>query len=125
MPGIEVGDIGAKLGYNAADNGFCSFNQVRIPRTNILSRFVEVSKEGKFMLKGDRRMTYQTMSATRLIIILGASMFVFQSARTVFRYAVCRRQFKTIDGKNEERKLLDYQTHMAILGPHLATAFAI
>jgi hypothetical protein len=25
----------------------------------------------------------------------------------------------------EERKLLDYQTHMAILGPHLATGFVI
>lgn len=125
LSGIEVGDVGTKLGYNAADNGFCSFNQVRIPRTHLLSRFVEVSKDGKFTLKGDKRMTYQTMSATRLMIILGASLMTIQSARTVVRYSVCRRQFKTIDGKSEERKLLDYQTHMAVIGPHLATAFAI
>jgi acyl-CoA oxidase len=61
MPGIEVGDIGQKLGYNSIDNGFLSFNNVRIPRTNLLSRFVEVEKDGSFSLKGDPRVLYQIM----------------------------------------------------------------
>lgn len=46
MPGIELGDVGKKLGFNSADNGFASFNQVRIPRTHLLSRLAEVDKEG-------------------------------------------------------------------------------
>ena len=46
-----------------------------------------------------------------------------RSALFSVRYAVCRRQFKTISGSNEERKLLDYQTHMAILGPHLSASY--
>ena len=33
------------------------------------------------------------------------------------RYAVCRRQFSTIDGSKVERKILDYQSHMYKLGP--------
>lgn len=48
MPGIEVGDIGTKVGYNAIDNGFCVFSDVRIPRANLLARFVEVDREGNF-----------------------------------------------------------------------------
>ena len=32
MPGIEVGDIGPKLGFNGVDNGWLRFNNVVIPR---------------------------------------------------------------------------------------------
>ena len=41
LKGIKVGDIGPKLGYNSKDNGFLMFDQVRIPRTNMLNRFKE------------------------------------------------------------------------------------
>ena len=34
MPGVKVGDLGSKFGYDAKDNGWIMFNQVRIPRTN-------------------------------------------------------------------------------------------
>jgi len=40
LPGIEIGDVGAKLGFNMIDNGYGIFTHVRIPRTNLLSRFV-------------------------------------------------------------------------------------
>ena len=33
MRGIKCGDIGPKLGYNSKDNGWLSFDQVRIPRS--------------------------------------------------------------------------------------------
>jgi acyl-CoA oxidase len=33
LTGINVGDLGTKLGYNAVDNGFLSFDHYRIPRT--------------------------------------------------------------------------------------------
>ena len=70
LPGIKVGDIGPKLGYNFKDNGFLGFENVRIPRENILSRFVEVSKDGKVLQKGDPRIFYQIMIKTRIGIIL-------------------------------------------------------
>ena len=56
--GIEVGDIGSKVGYYSMDNGFLSFNQYRIPRENLLSRYVNVDKEGELDIKGDLRMLY-------------------------------------------------------------------
>ena len=46
LPGIECGDIGPKFGYNSKDNGFMLFKNVRIPRTDMLRRFAEVSPEG-------------------------------------------------------------------------------
>ena len=38
LPGIELGDIGIKMGLNSTDNGFASFRNVRIPRTHLLMR---------------------------------------------------------------------------------------
>ena len=40
------------------DNGFLSFNHYRIPRENMLSRYVYVDKEGNFEVRGDPRMLY-------------------------------------------------------------------
>jgi len=47
LPGVEVGDIGPKFGFSAKDNGYVIFNNVRIPRTNMLMRYVNVDKDGK------------------------------------------------------------------------------
>lgn len=46
LPGVEVGDIGPKFGFLTKDNGYLLLNKVRIPRTNMLSRYVGVSKTG-------------------------------------------------------------------------------
>jgi len=69
LPGIEAGDIGPKFGYNSKNNGFLRFNQVRIPRENLLSRYVELTKDGQFKKKGDLRILYSIMMATRLTLI--------------------------------------------------------
>ncbi|OQR81062.1 acyl-CoA dehydrogenase/oxidase, partial [Thraustotheca clavata] len=36
LPGIELGDIGAKIGFNGVDNGFCTFNHVALPKESLL-----------------------------------------------------------------------------------------
>lgn len=45
LPGITVGDIGTKFGngaYNTMDNGVLVFDHVRIPREQMLMRFVSI-----------------------------------------------------------------------------------
>ena len=37
VEGIEVGDMGTKLGFNSKDNGFIRFKDYRIPRENLVS----------------------------------------------------------------------------------------
>lgn len=61
LKGVQVGDIGTKLGYNVMDNGWLIFNQVRIPRENLLSRFVSIDKEGTMEIKGNLKAIYSTM----------------------------------------------------------------
>jgi len=68
---------------------------------------------------------YAVMMLTRVMFISHCSQAILRGALTSVRYAVCRRQFKTIKGRSEERKLLDYQTHMAILGQHVAAGYVI
>jgi acyl-CoA oxidase len=46
LPNIEVGDIGPKFGFLTKDNGYLVMKNVRIPRTNMLSRYVGINKQG-------------------------------------------------------------------------------
>lgn len=47
LPGVDVGDIGPKIGFRTKDNGYLMLNNIRIPRTNMLGRYVSINREGK------------------------------------------------------------------------------
>lgn len=76
MPGCELGDLGCKLGYKTKDNGYLILNKVRIPRENLLMKYVEVDREGNFKKKGDLRILYSTMLASRIEIVNGAPFYL-------------------------------------------------
>lgn len=42
LPGLKIGDIGPKLGLNAVNNGFLGFDNVRIPRNQMLMKHAQV-----------------------------------------------------------------------------------
>jgi len=46
------------LGYNSKDNGWLIFNELRIPRSNMLSRFAYIAKDGSFELRGNPKALY-------------------------------------------------------------------
>ena len=125
LPGIEVGDLGTKLGYTSVDNGYLLIKNLRVPRSALLARFSEITKEGEFELKSDPRLLYQIMSKTRLSIIQACGFNIFRSGIVATRDAVCRRQFANQKGTKEERKLLDYQVHMELLGKNIANGLTI
>jgi acyl-CoA oxidase len=39
LSGLEIGDMGSKLGFNVKDTGFIRFTNFRIPRENLVSYF--------------------------------------------------------------------------------------
>ncbi|HIG75781.1 MAG TPA: acyl-CoA oxidase, partial [Bacteroidetes bacterium] len=48
LPGIRIGDSGHKMGLNGVDNGRIWFDNVRIPRENLLDRFAQVDADGTY-----------------------------------------------------------------------------
>src|SRR4051795_224503 len=47
-PGVRLEDCGAKLGLNGVDNGRIWFDQVRVPRENLLDRYATVAPDGTY-----------------------------------------------------------------------------
>lgn len=41
--------MGPKIGLNGVDNGFLTFNKVRIPRENLLNKTGDVTPDGRYV----------------------------------------------------------------------------
>lgn len=48
IPGMNMGDIGPKYGYNMLDNGYLSFDHAEIPRRALLGKTGSVSIDGEY-----------------------------------------------------------------------------
>ncbi|KAF9974847.1 hypothetical protein BGZ73_001662 [Actinomortierella ambigua] len=46
--GVRIEDMGVKFGCNGVDNGKLWFDHVRVPADNLLNRYSDISKDGKF-----------------------------------------------------------------------------
>lgn len=91
MKGVETGDLGPKYGYQTKDNGWAKFNQVRIPRRNMLMGVASVEKDGSFNLKADARVLYSTMMLIRMNIITDVPNYLLGALQIALRYASVRR----------------------------------
>jgi acyl-CoA oxidase len=69
LPGIQSGDLGSKMGYNSKDNGWLSFDNVRIPRKQMLMKYSKVDRQGNFSIEGDIRALYSIMMFIRIILL--------------------------------------------------------
>ena len=104
LPGIEVGDVGPKMGYNCKDNGYLIMNNVKIPRKNMLMKYQSVSKDGKYEVLGDEKITYATMLKIRGMIPHAVFYNCSKAITIAVRYSLARRQFK--DSKGEEMPIM-------------------
>lgn len=73
-------------------------------------------------MKANPKIIYQIMVQTRISIVTGAAINYHKAAKIATRYAVCRRQFRSIKGSDDERKLMDYQLHMDTVISNLSKA---
>jgi acyl-CoA oxidase len=46
MPGVEIRNMGQKIGLNGVDNAALLFHNKRIPRTNMLNKYNNVTETG-------------------------------------------------------------------------------
>lgn len=129
MPGIEVQDNGYKLGLNGVDNGRIWFDQVRVPRENLLNRFGDVDENGIYhsTIKNPSQRFF-TMLGTLVggrVCVPRAGLSAAKSALTIaIRYGLKRRQFAPTFTE-PETILLDYPSHQRRLMPLLAKAYAL
>lgn len=128
MPGVHIEDCGEKVGLHGVDNGRLRFTRVRIPRTNLLDRFAQVSPEGTYSspITSPTRRFFTMISTLVLgrVTLAAASTSVSKSALTIaLRYGEQRRQFGA-EG-SPEQAILDYQTHQRRLMPRLAATLAM
>lgn len=129
LPGVRIEDDGRKIGLNGVDNGRIWFDQVRIPRDNLLNRYADVTETGVYESEIDnidRR--FFTMLGTLVqgrVCVAGAGINASKVALAVaIKYANKRRQFGAPDS-DDEKLLLDYGMHQRRLLPLLARTYAM
>jgi acyl-CoA oxidase len=129
MPRVRIEDDGPKAGLNGVDNGRLAFDDVRVPRANLLDRYGSVSADGVYSSPiesaGKRFFTMVGTLVQGRISISGAALSAGKSALTIaVRYGDERRQFKA-PGSDREIRILDFLAHQRVLLPALATTYAI
>ncbi len=91
IKGVKTGDLGPKFGYESKDNGWATFDHVRIPRANMLMRIASLSKEGDFSLQSDPKVLYSTMMLIRSQIVTDSPQASIMALMIALRYCACRR----------------------------------
>ena len=129
MPGVRTWDCDYKGGLPGVDNGRIMFDQVRVPRENLLNRFADVAPDGTYSSQIDnpsRRFFTMLGTLVRGRVTVGGS--AAQAARVALdiavRYALQRRQFDAA-GEDREVLIMDYLTHQRRLLPFVAQSYAL
>jgi len=98
LPNIEVGDIGPKYGFITKDNGYLLMKNVRIPRKNMLRKYVTLGKDGSLEIKGNPKIGYATMMLIRKMIACSYYKILGQAATIAGKYSLIRKQFRNEQG---------------------------
>ena len=128
LTGITIGDCGLKMGLNGVDNGTIRFENVVIPKENMLDRFASINEKGEFEspIPSDNRRFF-TMLGTLVggrIGIPRSALAAAKSGLTIaIKYSDGRRQFGPEGGL--EVPILNYRIHQRRLLPLLAKTYAI
>ncbi|WP_112301773.1 acyl-CoA dehydrogenase [Rhodococcus wratislaviensis] len=129
LPGVHTSDCGYKGGLPGVDNGRITFDQVRIPRENLLNKYADVEPDGTYTSPIDnanRRFFTMVGTLVRGRVTVGGSAGA--AARVALsiatRYALQRRQFNAPQDEDEVL-LMDYLVHQRRLFPLIARSYAL
>ena len=92
LPGIDVGEVGKRVGMMAVNQGFLGMTKVRVPRNNMLMKNAKVLPDGTFIKSPSSKLSYLTMVYTRCVIVSGCHMYLTEAATIATRYSAVRRQ---------------------------------
>ncbi|CDQ73832.1 unnamed protein product [Oncorhynchus mykiss] len=92
LPGVVVGDIGPKFGFDEVDNGYLKLENVRIPRDHMLMKYAKVEADGTYVKPPSAKLTYGTMVFIRSMIVGEAGHALAKSCTIAIRYSSVRHQ---------------------------------
>ncbi len=129
LPGVTITDCGPKMGLRGVDNGRLMFDQVRVPRENLLNRYGDIDDEGRYRspIENPNRRFFTmlgTLVRGRITVGAGAGAAARTALTIAVRYGLQRTQFTYPDGEHEV-VLLDYRAHQRKLLPLLARSYAL
>ncbi|XP_025018262.1 peroxisomal acyl-coenzyme A oxidase 1-like [Tetranychus urticae] len=128
LPGIEVGELGPKLGFKAADNGYLKLSSVVIPKSNMLMKNAYIDDNGRYQAKkATDKLNLGTMLFVRVLIIDMMSFNISKAVTIATRYSAVRKQGINPDSKNgvtSELKIIDYAAQRYKLIPCIALSHA-
>lgn len=127
LHGVTIEDNGYKLGLNGVDNGKIWFDQVSVPRENLLNKYGDITPDGTYHsdIKNPSKRFFTmlgTLVGGRICVAragLGGAKFALAVA---IKHALKRRQFND-NVKIQEDLLMDYPTHQLRLTPLVASAY--
>ncbi|XP_059058405.1 probable peroxisomal acyl-coenzyme A oxidase 1 [Achroia grisella] len=126
LPGIKVGEIGAKQGLNAVNNGFLGLDNVRIPRNQMLMKHAQVLEDGTYVKSKNSKLNYGAMVFVRVVIVFDMVNYLARAITIAIRYSAVRRQSQLKEGEPEVQ-ILDYimQRHKLFIGIAACHAYRI
>ena len=123
LPGVTVGDIGPKLGFQPVDNGFMSLHNVVVPASAMLSTGASMTADGVYTPPPPKMMfaTLFGLLSARTSIVGSAGRTVAHGACIAVRYSAVRRQF---GAAGKETPVLNYASQYTRLMRAVATSYA-
>jgi len=129
LPGVTTSDCQYKGGLPGVDNGRILFDNVRVPRENLLNKYGDVAADGTYVSpieNANRRFFTMLGTLIRGRVTVGGSAAA--AARVALdiavRYALQRRQFSAPDDEGEVL-IMDYLVHQRRLFPLIARSYAL
>ncbi|APE14308.1 acyl-CoA oxidase [Mycobacterium sp. WY10] len=129
LPDITTSDCHYKGGLPGVDNGRIMFDNVRIPRDNLLNKYGDVAEDGTYsspIENVNRR--FFTMLGTLIrgrVTVGGSAAAAGRVALDIaVRYALQRKQFSAPDDEGEVL-IMDYLVHQRRLFPLIARSYAL
>eukprot|EP00359_Climacostomum_virens_P000915 CAMPEP_0204898626 /NCGR_PEP_ID=MMETSP1397-20131031/1402_1 /ASSEMBLY_ACC=CAM_ASM_000891 /TAXON_ID=49980 /ORGANISM="Climacostomum Climacostomum virens, Strain Stock W-24" /LENGTH=605 /DNA_ID=CAMNT_0052066509 /DNA_START=307 /DNA_END=2124 /DNA_ORIENTATION=- len=126
--GVEIEDMGIKLGMNGLDNARLRFTHVKVPRTALLNRFADIDESGKYLSTITKKRDRFIKVADRLLSgrICIASMMVGQT-RTVAYIGFKFIKDRLLPGASgtTDTSSFDFQQQQLALIPKFARLLAL
>ncbi len=128
VPNVRISDSGHKMGLNGVDNGQLWFDDTRVPRTALLSRYAQVDADGTYtspIPSAGKRFFVMlgTLVGGRIAVGTAANSAAKAGLTVAVRYGARRRQFGPAGGA--EVAILDYLSHQRRLIPRVATSYGL